>query len=936
MKVTAIVILAATLSCLHAQEGFQIVERCTACHSGAKPAAGLNLTNRPGALAGGRSGPALIPQDAAASRIYQMAAAGKMPPGSPLSKAELASLKSWIDAGAEWRKTESKRAGPDWWSLQPLKPPAEDSIDAILTKRLAAKGLALSPPASRAILLRRATFDLHGLPPTPEEIADFDRDKSPQAWDHVIDRLLASPRYGERWARHWLDVARFCESQGYERDKVRTNIWQYRDYLIRAFNNDKPYPQFVREQLAGDVLTPVTLDGIAATAFLVAGPWDEVGNEQQSAIMKARVREDEFEDLIGTVSQTFLGLTTNCARCHDHKFDPIAQRDYYGMKALFSSVAPADRPFETPQDRQHRIAMLKPHRERMEQWDHQIATLEGAPAETRPDARFTFNYDARDNAGSLHGELRNGARVENGKLILAKPDQSVRLPDVASEWREKTFEAWVKLADVKRHGQQIVSFADPFDRITDGLQFGTRGKPRWGTDSEYDYRTHLPEGPDETSSAAFVHVAAVWSADNSIRIYRDGVLTHSYTPELNGGKGTLQTFPAEFSHLTIGGNTVGEIDEIRLYRRALTASEIAQTFAKGTAPYTGIGLAERTRLIAEQLAYRKANIDTIPQVPTIFAFHALPPQPITVLDRGDPAKPRDPVNPGYMTLQLTTNAPDPERRLTFANWIVQQPIAARVMVNRVWHYHFGHGVAGTPNDLGFNGEAPSHPELLNYLAARFGTEDGWSLKKLHRRIMLSAAYQQSGHYNETAAAQDPENRLLWRFPPKRLEGEAVRDTMLSITGMLNPEMYGESFQPFDIVIANSHFYNLKDSDEPALRRRTIYRMNVLSARLPLLESLDCPDPSMRAPARPVTTTPLQALALMNNSFVMRYAGHLARRAEQEAPGTLPDQIRLVYRLALARDPSATELNEAQALAHRQSLTSWCWTMLNSNEFVYVE
>ncbi|MBM3762502.1 MAG: DUF1549 domain-containing protein [Acidobacteria bacterium] len=937
-RFTILLLSAAAAHALHAAdgEGFAIISRCGSCHGGSKPAGGLDLTTRQAALSGGRSGPsALTPKDAATSRIYQLAAAGKMPPGAPLSKMELGSLKAWIDAGAEWQEQGAKRADANWWSLLPLKPPlAAPNLDAILQARLSSKGLSFAPAASRPVLLRRATYDLHGLPPTPEEINAFVNDASPDAWARAVDRHLASPRYGERWARHWLDVARFCESQGYERDKVRDNIWPYRDYVIRAFNKDKPYSQFVREQIAGDVLQPVTHEAIAATAFLVAGPWDEVGNEQQSAIMKARVREDEYEDLIGTVSQTFLGLTTNCARCHDHKFDPILQRDYFGMKAIFAGISPADRPYEAPQDRESRLAAVRPHVEKLAWFDKQIQAFDGPAASTDPDVRFTFNYDARDlGAFGLHGQLQGGARVENGKLILSKGSQSMKLPPTPNDWRERTFEAWVKLADLNALGQQIVAIANPFDRINDGLRYGSRRTRQWGTSSEYDYRTEKPSGRDENQAGAFVHIAAVWSADHAIRIYRNGALSYTVTPAFNSGKGQLQSYPAEISQITIGGGLIGEIDEIRLYRRALDATEIERSFREGPMPAGTLAAPGRASLIAEQTAYRMANLPKTFAPPTIFTFRTAPPPPINVLERGDPAKPGEPVTPHFFSLSVPPEASDAQRRTALADWILKQPIAARVIVNRVWHYHFGRGIAATPNDLGFNGEAPSHPELIDWLAAKFIGEDGWSLKKLHRRILLSDAYRQSGRFDPQASEKDPENRLYWRFPAKRLEGEAVRDTMLQITGMLNPEMYGPSFKAFDVTVSNSHFYNLKDSDEAAFRRRSLYRMNVLSARLPLLESLDCPDPSMRAPSRGVTTTPLQALGLMNNLFVLRYAGHLAKRATDDNPG---DPVRRIWQLALGRDPSPAEWQDAQSLRKAQDLTSVAWAVFNSNEFVYVE
>ncbi len=586
------------------------------------------------------------------------------------------------------RADEPRRAGPDWWSLQAVKrprPPAvndrtwgRNPIDAFVLAALETQRLRPAPPADRATLVRRATLDLTGLPPTPEEIDAFLNDARPDAYERLIDRLLASPRYGERWGRHWLDVVRFGESQGFERDKPRDHAWRYRDYVIQSFNADKPYDRFVKEQIAGDVLSPVPPEGIVATGFLVCGPWDEVGATQQGAVMRRRVREEELEDMIAAVGQTFLGLTVNCARCHNHKFDPVPQRDYYRVKAALEGVRPGDRP--------------------------------------------------------------------------------------------------------------------------------------------------LPGG--------------------------------------------------------------------------------------GTA----------------------------------YAANSVKPEPTFVLRRGDVEKPEEEVTAGALSavkslradFGLAADAPEGERRRKLADWIASadNPLTPRVMVNRLWQYHFGRGIVASPSDFGFNGERPSHPELLDWLAGEL-VRSGWSIKHVQRLILLSATYRQSARPNPAAAAVDADDRLLWRFPSRRLEAEVVRDAMLLVSGRLNPRMGGPSFRPFTVTVFNSTFYTLTDEATPETQRRTVYRMNVNSAKDPLLDALDCPDPSVKAPRRAVTTTPLQALGLMNSIFVLRQAKGFGERVAREAGDDPAAQVMLAYRLALGRPPTAAEKGRAVGHVREHGVESLCWVLLNASEFLYL-
>jgi hypothetical protein len=878
------------------------------------------------------------------------------------------------------RADEPRRAGPDWWSLQPVRrprPPVVDDplwgrnpIDAFVLAALEKQRLQPTPPADRATLVRRATLDLTGLPPAPTEIDAFVNDPSPDAYEKLIDRLLASPRYGERWGRHWLDVVRFGESQGFERDKPRDHAWHYRDYVVAAFNADKPYDRFVKEQIAGDVLSPATPEGIVATGFLVCGPWDEVGATQQGAVMRRRAREEELEDMISAVGQTFLGLTLNCARCHNHKFDPIPARDYYRVKAALEGVRPGDRPLLVPEVAKERDARSA----RVAGWEKELAAIEKAGREAvlrkqgrpagedvpRPMARLTFRGDARDEVGTLHGTLHGGAAVVNGRLRLDGKGAYLATGPLPRAVREKTLEAWVALPTLDQGGGGVLSLETKDGKVFDAVVFGERQPRKWIAGSDSFNRTHDLTATAETAKPGeLVHVAVTYGADNRIAVYRNGTAyADSYLPA--GASAGLRTYAAEESHVLIGlrhtgagnGFLTGEVAEARLYDRALSAAEVAASFRSGP---TGVPLAEllkalspeqrqkRDRLLAD-VARERAALAALPPPALAYAASPVKPEPTFVLRRGDVEKPEEEVTAGGLSsvkspsadFGLATDAPEGERRRKLADWIASpdNPLTARVMVNRLWQYHFGHGIVASPSDFGFNGERPSHPELLDWLADEF-VRSGWSVKHVQRLILLSATYRQSARPNAAAAAVDADNRLLWRFPSRRLEAEAVRDAMLSVSGRLNPRMGGPSFRPFTATVFNSTFYTLTDEATPETQRRTVYRMSVNSAKDPLLDTLDCPDPSVKAPRRAVTTTPLQALGLMNSAFVLRQAKGFAERVVREAGDDPAARVALAYRLAFGRAPTAAEKERAVCHVREHGVESLCWVLLNASEFLYL-
>ncbi len=972
-----------------------LARHCLGCHNPSDKKGGLDLTRAEGLSAGGDSGAAVVQGKIDESLLWQRVAADEMPPPrklpekpASLSGAEKELLQQWIAAGAPWgngpidplRFTSDRRAGRDWWSLRPVTsptPPAvqgrvENDIDAFVVARLASAGLSASPEADRRTLIRRLSFDLWGLPPSPEEVEAFLGDLSPRAYENLVERLLASPHYGERWARHWLDVVRYAESQGFERDRLRPNAWPYRDWVVNALNDDMPYDQFIRWQLAGDILLPDDPRAVVATGFLVAGPWDEVGQMQQSEAMKAVVRQDELEDIVGVTAQTFLGLTANCARCHDHKFDPVSQVDYYRLAAALSGVRHGERTVphavdhgelaelrKRAADLRAEIAALDlPIRQQVLESRRQTAPT---PAPPEPFARWVFDEKRpdgglRDELGSLHGELHGSARIENGRLVLPGGDAYLATAPLDRELSAKTLEAWVQLDNLDQRGGGVMGVQTLDGTKFDAIVFGEREPRRWMAGSDNFVRTKEVGGPAETEAAgAVVHLAIVYAADNTIAVYRNGRPYGSAYAAT-----TLEKFPPARSqvvfglrHAPAGGNKMlsGAIYRAQLYDRALAPSEVA---ASAGVPDETVADDEIDSLLAPaERAKRREYLLELSRVQDRLrvlsggkAYAVVPrePEPTQVLRRGDTRQPGDVVAAGGVgalgsraEFGLPPDASEGARRAKLAEWIAspENPLTARVIANRLWQHHFGVGIVDTPNDFGFNGGRPSHPELLDWLAA-YLVRHNWSLKQLHRVIVLSATYRQSSAAEPRAAGLDAGNRLLWRKTPLRLEAEMLRDAVLAASGQLNPARGGPGFQDFRTFTNNSQFYEVIDVEGYGYQRRTLYRTGIRSGTNPLLDVLDCPDPSTTTPSRAVTTTPLQALALLNDSFMLRMAERFAERVAADAGENSTARVKRAYLLAFGREPTAEESATAVDFVAQHGLAAFCRVIFNANEFLYVE
>jgi hypothetical protein len=696
--------------------------------------------------------------------------------------------------------------------FEPLQP-TPGAIDGFVNAALKRAKIPANPATDPSMLIRRLKLGLLGLPPTPDEIAAFVTDSRPDAYERLVDRYLASPHFGERWARHWLDVVRFAETTGFETNAARPNAWPYRDYVIRAFNDDRPYTQFIREQLAGD-----TLGEDAATGFLVAGAYDQVKGDPA---LNAQQRADELHDMISVTGSAFLGLTTGCARCHEHKFDPIPQKDYYALKAIFAGVQ---------------------HGERTPRGSGAVSPLQ--------------NEDRFDPVTAKYFRMTILATNNNTEPCIDELEIYSGEKNVARQ------------ATPTASGTYPGSAIHKLEHINDG---------RYG------------------NSASWI----------------------SNTP----GTGWLMfTFdkPASVDRIVWGRDRQGQFtDRVPTVYRLEVAME-----------------PDRWQVVKE--------VRSKPAQPLYAGTFTAPPE-IRRLHRGENNNPREVVAPGTLSnfapVSLPADTPEPKRRLALADWIAdaKNPLTARVMVNRLWHYHFGVGLVATPSDFGLHGAKPSHPELLDHLANEL-IDTGWSLKAIHRRIVLSQAYQRSSARNEAALRHDSANRLLWRYSPRRLEAEALRDAMLSVAGLLDTRMGGPGFDLFESR-GNSgqgvKIYEPRRTFGPEHYRRMVYQFKPRMRLDDTFGAFDCPDAGQTAPTRPSSTTALQVLNLTNSPFAVKMAEAFAERLTREAE-TQSAQIQRGFWLAFGRAPDAEEQADAEALVRAQGLVALTRGLLASNEFLYVD
>ena len=967
---------------------------CVNCHGPEMTRSGFRLDSRAHALAGGHNGVGIIPGDSAQSPLLHYVAGVapdmQMPPkgkGEPFTADEVGLLRAWIDQGAPWDHEDEAADAPkpvdrtDWWSLKSMvRPPVPtpiqadaptgNPVDAFIVAKLDALGLRPSPVADRRTLIRRLYFDLLGLPPAPEDIEAFAADPEANAYEKLVDRLLASPHYGERWARHWLDVVHYGETHGYDKDQPRPNAWPYRDYVIRSFNEDKPYARFVQEQVAGDRLFPETHDGIEALGFIAAGPWDLIGHAEvpESKIDGKVARHLDRDDMVANTMQTFNSLTVQCAQCHNHKFDPIPQVDYYRLQAVFAAVDRADQ-----------------------------------------------NYDVDPAVGRQRGELRQrqsrlsaqkmrldeGIRARAGEPLLALDRQITAMRESEKESeafgyhsaieREQDVTKWVQVdlgRSVTLDHVVLHPCKDDFNGIGEGFGFPVRFKVEMADDPEFqldavDIGNFTSEDlPNPKLKPYHINAAGRTARFVRVTVTRLAPRQNDYifalaelramTPEgenaaAGGSVSALDSIeaPARWGMVNLTDGWYPGVTPAESRKLKELQGERASLLANATTAEQATALAE----IARELEAVELDLAALPAQSTVYiaavyqgsgAFAGTgstggKPRPIHLLHRGSVIEPRDEVGPGTLSclpglpsrFELPSNHLEGERRAALAEWLTRHdnPLTWRSIVNRVWQYHFGQGIVETPNDFGRMGALPTHPELLDWLAAEF-RDGGQSFKSLHRLIVTSATYRQQSAIGDSSisdnAAQaadiDAGNRYLWRQNRRKLEAEALRDAVLSVSGTLDLTLGGPSFQDFVIERPehSPHYqYHLHDPGDPASHRRSIYRFIVRSQPQPLMTVLDCADPSMQVAKRNEGQSPLQALALLNNPFMLTMSKRFATKLEQHR-GDLAAQVRRGHFEALGRLPTAQEEQALTAYARQFGLANACRLLFNLNEFTFVD
>lgn len=1068
--------------------------KCHDCHSADVQEGNLRLDRKASLLRGGDSGePGIAIGKSGESHLIRLVAGLeadlRMPPdeSDALTDEQIGLLRAWVDQGATWPGpggvVEEEKLTSDHWAFQPVQPVevppasgdwAKNPIDHFILAKLHEKGLSPNPPADRHTLIRRMSLDVLGLPVEPEAVDKFVQQEDPSAVDPLIESLLASRHYGERWATHWLDLVRFAETYGFETNRERPNAWHYRDYVIDSLNADKPYDQFVREQIAGD-----NFGNRIGLGYLVAGPYDMVKSPDINLTLMQR--QNELDDMINTTSTTFLGLTVGCARCHNHKFDPILQTDYYSMQAIFAGVQHADMQLPLTERQQREADSL---RQKIASLEQQLSAYI-RPHET---GQFVLIDDAVEDAGNLvkplatlagkgvnhpgtergqaddPGDANRNSNVSGGKYSWwkHKPDEPVLawLPRVEGEYR--VWLSWGCGYDTHCQDARYVidRDGDPSTRddweviaIVNQQQFAEgevelRRQPMWSgffnaSVANFDANDQILLVGGKTGTALTADVLLLEKVSDpkskapTKPVFREAV-------QATGNVEKIPPTPAKFVRFVIEATNGGQpcLDELAIFsggKNVALASEGGKPTASGSlngypihklehindgqysnrrswiadsvnGAWVQIELAEafpidriewardREGQYADRLAigyrietsldgaqwstvagssdrlplasplpsgegmYRfdhlaedeaiaarallgdlkiaRTELESVTAQPTVYAGRYVQPGPTHRLYRGEAQAKREEVAPNapaiFTNLQLAKDSPESERRKKLAEWIAspENPLTARVLVNRIWQFHFGRGLVDTPSDFGEAGVPPTHPQLLDWLAGEL-VRSGWSMKHIHRLILSSATYQQSSRPQEEALKVDGSTRLLWRYPPRRLEAEPIRDSILAASGVLDLKKGGPGFSAFEVEAENVRHYHPKKSFGPEDWRRMVYMTKVRMEKDAVFGLFDCPDAATSVAQRSRSTTPLQALNLFNSTFLLQQADLFAQRLEGEG-ATADERIKRAFEICYARQPSTDELNASRTFVEQQGLAAFCRALLNSNEFLFIQ
>ncbi len=996
-----------------------LVDRCLSCHGGDALEGDFNLATREGLLIGGEKGTAIVSGKARESRMYRLITHAEQPhmpyDEEKMAADEIAAIAKWIDLEApydkplvdgpvelkDWTERTINDDAKDFWAFRPLNPtqaPEIDNsdwcrtdIDRFVLHALQNKAIKPNDEAERRVLIRRAYFGVIGLPPEPAELQRLMTDQTPVWYEHMIDELLDSRHFGERWARHWLDIARFAESHGFEQDYNRDFAYHYRDFVIKAFNLDMPYDQFVKWQLAGDEIAPNEPLALMATGFLGAGVFPTQLTEKEFE----PARYDELDDMVSTMGTAMLGLTIGCARCHDHKFDPIPAADYYRIVSTFGKTIRSHIEVElNPTDTKHALA----------QWeaDHKPIADQLREFEER---ELGSRFDAWVASGAVQ-ELQKSkepewlvlhvtdAKSAGGATLAVQPDESILATGTNPDFDSYTFIAETQLRDIRSFRLEALAHESMVKGGPGRASNGNMGlgmitvtakalseKSKPVTVKLKNARATFEQNNANLSIAASIDNKknTGWAVDP--RFGEDHAAAFDFANPVGFAGGTRLTVTLAFNvnnkhnigraRLSISNNTASPTLDAASRPQALT--ELLDLISSGGNPKDG---PQRDRLVSW---YRTLDPEWQELSAAVAEHNQLKPQPklTTVmvssegvkplkhnadgrgfshfyketffLKRGDATQKVRTANPGFLQVLTSSNDVAQQwqvtppagwhtsyRRRTLANWIADPDrgaghLLARVIVNRLWQHHMGRGIVSTPNDFGKQGELPSHPELLDWLAQQL-IDANWRLKPIHRLILTSSAYQQSSAYDDRRSTIDPENRWLWRREPRRLEAEVIRDAMLAVSNQLDRTQFGPG------------------TLDPSQKRRSIYFMVKRSQLIPMMQVFDSPEPLASVGNRPSTTIASQALMFMNSPQVREYAGGLAARIRSAGQSDIVDQA---YLSGISRKPTHVERASAEAFLKTQStsyqsdgrsvddsdrlaLTDLCQTVFSLNEFVFVD
>lgn len=962
--------------------------RCLSCHNETKTSGDLSIVDPRRLIDDGY----IDPSDAASSHLVELirptAGSAQMPKDSdPLKPAEIEAITNWIDAGASipdaFQLESSAVADRDWWSLQPIAsldaPIDHQSIDQFIDAKLSAQGLTPLPQADPVTLVRRITYDLTGLPPKPEQIDSLlsANQSDPQlAWKQLVDRLLDSPEFGEKWGQHWLDIARYAETHGYDKDQPRNNAWPYRDYVIHSFNADKPFADFAREQIAGDVLAADTSQGIIATGFLAAGPWDliahqEVGEGKLDGRIAKHLDRDEMATAVFNVFQS---TTIQCAQCHHHKFDPIESQDYYRVHAVFAGIDRADRVH----------AGLSPEQQN-EQQSLQRERDEIVRARNQSEQELQKQLDEKTKGDAP----RIDELTQKANQFPPPPEHGFHSTIVSDPNTEK----WVEIdlgSAVTLDQIELIACYDDFNQIGSGFGFPVRFKVQasgaealtdqnaWtlldASDQDFPNPGSLPVKIDAAEQPiriirvtatklaerkddfilALAEIRAIGSDTHSNLARNAQVNVSDHIPP-NARWAPKYLVDEKYHRIALVDSEQTELRQLTIRR-----NEVIQSLTTSTHR-------DQIRQWNNRIAAIDERLKTFPPGKLVFAAATDFPnagqfkptkgtvRPIHFLHRGDLKSPGERMLPGAPKLWETASTQffdqephnEADARAALAHYVTQHdnPLLWRSMANRIWQWTFGSPLVSTPNDFGRMGSRPTHPELLDALAAQLRDDPKQSIKSIVRMLVCTQAYRRASFTADndstiTANAKlDANNKLLWRFNRRRLTAEEFRDTVLSMGDVLQIDKRGgPSFKDFVVEHPqhSPHYeYGLHDPNDPASHRRTIYRFVVRSQPQPMLTTLDCADPSISIARRDESTTALQALAQWNNRLIEVMSKHFAQRITQEANRGV-DPVNIACRLAWGRNPSRAEHQLLIDLIQTQGAETACRVILNTSAMIYID